>query len=205
LLIKSYKERVLFKSIRPQDATPTSFSAYRDYGIELGLRDYYYTLPKKGLSIQEVFIHSLDSAVDLSQKLFCVLFYLKNRNELESIEHPMMMISKRCCRARESVAILPWMISWIGRISMTSSSNRISTRVDINELFEQLGKDLEQRVEALLIGGAVMLELGLKDSTKDIDIVCWVETDKEWLLGVNPSEYTACQATRHGICLEIQL
>jgi len=90
LLIKSYKGSVLFKSIRPQDATFTSFSAYEDYGILLGLRDYYYTLPKRDLSIQEVFIHSLDSAGELQQKLFCVLFYLKNRDKLGAIDHPMM-------------------------------------------------------------------------------------------------------------------
>jgi hypothetical protein len=90
LLIKSYENSVLFKSLRPQDATFTSFSAYEDYGIELMLRDYYYTLPKRELSIQEVFIHSLDSAGELQQKLFCVLFYLKNRDKLEAIDHPMM-------------------------------------------------------------------------------------------------------------------
>jgi hypothetical protein len=65
---------------------------------------------------------------------------------------------------------------------MRSSFNRISRREEINELFEQVGQVLEQRVEALLIGGAVMLELGLKDATKDIDIVCRSEEDKERLL-----------------------
>jgi hypothetical protein len=90
LLIKSYRDSVLFKSIRPQDATLTSFSAYEDYGIELGLRDNYYTLPQRELSIQEIFIHSLDSAGELQQKLFCVLFYLKNRDKLQTIDHPMM-------------------------------------------------------------------------------------------------------------------
>jgi hypothetical protein len=60
LLIKSYGDSVLFKSFRPQDATFTSFSAYEDYGIELLLRDNYCTLPKRELSIQEVFIYSLD-------------------------------------------------------------------------------------------------------------------------------------------------
>jgi len=65
---------------------------------------------------------------------------------------------------------------------MISSSDRISRREEINELFEQLGQVLEQRVEALLIGGAVLLELGLKDATKDIDVVCRSEEDKERLL-----------------------
>lgn len=90
LLIKSYEDNVLFKSLRQQDATPTSFSAYGDYGILLGLRDNYYTLPKRELSIQEVLIHSLDSAEDYRQRLFCILFYLKNRDELKDVLHPMM-------------------------------------------------------------------------------------------------------------------
>ena len=70
---------------------------------------------------------------------------------------------------------------------MISSSNRISRREEVNELFEQLGQVLEQRVEALLIGGAVMLELGLKDATKDIDVVCRIEEDKERLLAAAKS------------------
>lgn len=90
LLIKSYNDSVLFKSIRVQDATATSFSAYADYGIELGLRDNYYTLPKRELSIQEIFIHSLDSAGELSGKLYCILFYLKDREKLGATEHPMI-------------------------------------------------------------------------------------------------------------------
>jgi hypothetical protein len=47
---------VIFKSLLSQDATPTSISAYEDYGIEQVLRDNYYTLPKMKLSIQEIFI-----------------------------------------------------------------------------------------------------------------------------------------------------
>jgi len=76
LIIKIYKDSVLFKSLRVQDATPTSFSAY--------------TLPKRELSIEEVFIHSLDSAEGRSQRLFCILFYLRNRDKLQSVLHPMV-------------------------------------------------------------------------------------------------------------------
>ena len=48
LLIKSYETSVLFKSLRPQDATFTSFSPYEDYGIELGLRDNYLHPAQEG-------------------------------------------------------------------------------------------------------------------------------------------------------------
>ena len=66
---------------------------------------------------------------------------------------------------------------------MAFSSKHASRQAEINELLERFGNVLDQRVEALLIGRAAMLELGLKDSTKDIDIVCRTEEDKERLLG----------------------
>jgi predicted transcriptional regulator len=90
LLIKNYGDSVLFKSLQPQDAMPTSFRAYKDYGIELGLRDNYYTLPKREITLEEKFIHSLDSAEGLSHRLYCILFYLKNKETLEKVQHPMM-------------------------------------------------------------------------------------------------------------------
>ena len=98
LLIKSYGDSVLFKSLRSQDATITSFSAYKDYGIELGLRDNYYTLPKRELSIKEIFVHSLDSAEDHRQRIFCILFYLNNTDKLSGVEHPMMRDLKAVLR-----------------------------------------------------------------------------------------------------------
>jgi predicted transcriptional regulator len=108
LLIKSYGNSVLFKSLRPQDATPTSFSAYYEYGVLLGLRDNYYTLPKRELSIEEVFIHSLDSAEDYRQRLFCILFYLKNRDNLKGARHPMMKSIRAVLRGEHIKGYPTW-------------------------------------------------------------------------------------------------
>lgn len=76
-MIKSYRDGILFKSISDLDATPTSFSVYKQYGIELALRDNYYVLPNKKLSITDIFLHSLDSAGDIAHRLFCILFYFR--------------------------------------------------------------------------------------------------------------------------------
>lgn len=65
---------------------------------------------------------------------------------------------------------------------MKSNSNRITRREEVSELFEQLGKKLSRAIPLLVIGGAAMMEYGLKDSTKDIDIVCRNEEDKEEIL-----------------------
>ena len=84
---------------------------------------------------------------------------------------------------------------------MTSSSDMISTREEVNGLFQQLGQVLNQSVEALLIGGATMLGLRLKDATKDIDVVCRSEEDKETLLGaVKALGFQIVRATTPASC-----
>ena len=65
---------------------------------------------------------------------------------------------------------------------MALSYDRLTRREEVDELFEQLGQVLDRRIQVMLIGGAVLLEQGLKDSTKDIDVVCRNENDKETLL-----------------------
>lgn len=67
---------------------------------------------------------------------------------------------------------------------MRSSRDAISKRSDLEELFEQLGKRLKREIKALVIGGAALLEYGMKDATKDIDIVCRTEADRDEFLRV---------------------
>ena len=48
----------------------------------------------------------------------------------------------------------------------------VSSREEIEEILEDLGELLSEPVQVLIIGGAAMLQYGLKDVTKDIDLVC---------------------------------
>ena len=50
--------------------------------------------------------------------------------------------------------------------------SQISSREDVVEILKGLGERLAEPVQVLIIGGAAMLEYGLKDLTKDIDLVC---------------------------------
>ena len=100
LLIKDYGDHVIFKSRKQQDATVTAFSAYEKYGIQLFLRDNYYTLPKRDVSIENVFIHSMDSAEDTTQKMYCIIFYLKNVDRLKKAKHPMIRYIKSVLNGR---------------------------------------------------------------------------------------------------------
>jgi len=60
--------------------------------------------------------------------------------------------------------------------------SRISKREEVEEILRSLGERLNQPVQILVIGGAAMLEYGLKDVTKDIDFVCRDEAGKAALI-----------------------
>ncbi|VVB63825.1 Uncharacterised protein [uncultured archaeon] len=65
---------------------------------------------------------------------------------------------------------------------MESSSDQISRREDVEEILSRLVDLLDQPVQVLAIGGAAMLEYGLNDATKNIDLVCKDKEDKARLL-----------------------
>jgi len=63
----------------------------------------------------------------------------------------------------------------------------ISSHEEVEEILRGLGKRLAELLQFLVIGGAAMLEYGLKDLTKDIDLVCWDASGKNRLLGAAKS------------------
>ena len=60
--------------------------------------------------------------------------------------------------------------------------SKISKREEVEEILSDLGELLADPVQFLVIGGAAMLEYGLKDVTKDIDLVCRDAESKARLL-----------------------
>ncbi len=60
--------------------------------------------------------------------------------------------------------------------------SNISSREEVEEILSGLCERLEEFVQVLVIGGAAMVEYGLKDVTKDIDLVCRNITGKDRLL-----------------------
>ena len=60
--------------------------------------------------------------------------------------------------------------------------SQISSREEVEKILKGLGEQLSEPVQFLVIGGAAMLEYGLKDVTKDIDLVCRDAAGKARLL-----------------------
>ncbi|MFH0701060.1 MAG: hypothetical protein V2A62_01340 [Candidatus Woesearchaeota archaeon] len=87
-----YKENqiVLYSTDKPQQSNKTAFSRYEEFGIKLLLPEDYYYLPKKYLSIKEIFFHSLQIAEKEQEPrlfLYLTLFYLKHKLHLH---HPVL-------------------------------------------------------------------------------------------------------------------
>lgn len=86
-------EEIIFSNKSELEAELTGFSAYNQFEIKLLLPTNYYYLPKKNLSKEEVFTHSLyitQKETDIRNLTFIGLFYRKYRDGLQKIRHPIL-------------------------------------------------------------------------------------------------------------------
>lgn len=58
----------------------------------------------------------------------------------------------------------------------------LSNNEDVYSIFEDLGKNLANSIQVIVIGGAAMQYYNLKDATKDIDIVCINHEERKELI-----------------------
>ncbi len=93
LIYHKTKEEIIFSNREELDATQTAFSRYNEYRIKLMLTTYYYYLPKKKLTLQDIFWHSLlitEKDPHYMNIIFVALFYAKHKKHLVGIKHDMI-------------------------------------------------------------------------------------------------------------------
>jgi predicted transcriptional regulator len=85
---------IVFSTREELDATLTAFSAYGNFGITIYNITHFYYLPKKELTVEDVFRHSLyiseKKPEEIRYYIFIALFYLKHRKKLGKIQHPIL-------------------------------------------------------------------------------------------------------------------
>lgn len=89
---KNEKE-IVFSNKEELNAEKTAFSVYQKYGIGLLLITNYYYLPRRNLTITDIFRHTLyiiESEFDIRHIIFLALFYLKHRTSLPKIKNPIL-------------------------------------------------------------------------------------------------------------------
>ena len=175
---------------------PTAFSRFGEFGIEYGGMRDYYIVQDNAVDIHDILVHALlaaDEHGDISEMSMVVVFYLKHRNGMD------------ITRIRRTASGFGAASMWLGVESYVR--NRTVTKntgvfapweefvekanlygVDPAEytvsppakmLLQDLGYSLERPVSIYLLGGENMRLKGLKESTKDCDIVVKDRTDFE--------------------------
>jgi len=103
------KDEIIFESKKEQDASFTAFSAFPEYGINILLPEKYYYLPKKKLSKEQVFLHSLyicEIKKESRYFIYSAIFYLKFKKYLKRINNPILNIIQTILK-KESVLGYP--------------------------------------------------------------------------------------------------
>ncbi|MDE1765078.1 MAG: hypothetical protein KGI27_02265 [Thaumarchaeota archaeon] len=174
------------------DGELTGFSLFTDYGIDYQTTHNYYIKQESSLRLEEILIHALLTAnknKDKNAITMTILFYLKNRDKMDPLE--IRIIAK-------SYSISDVWIDIEGYVRNNSLKNPelflprnefeekarlynippelYTLPVAYPQLFQDIGKTLSEDTEACLLGGENMRMKGLKDRTKDCDII--VSDDK---------------------------
>ncbi len=174
------------------DGQLSGFSLFTEYGVEYHTTYDYYAKQQTDLTLQDVLLHAVISAVkdkDKNGMVMAAIFYLKNKSKLDPLS------------IRKGAKVWGIASEWLDiesfiRNNEPSNQELFPSRKEFEEkaklygigsdlfdlpagypdLFKDMGNRLKQPIEVFLIGGENMRLKGLKARTKDLDIV--VKDDK---------------------------
>jgi predicted transcriptional regulator len=75
------------------NAVPTAFSAYSEYGITIETPFIYQRIPSEKMNIAQIFLDSLiiaNKELEFRFYVYATLFYAKHRKKLQMIHHPLV-------------------------------------------------------------------------------------------------------------------
>lgn len=93
IYFKNEKELVFSTKEKLDNATLTSFSAFKDYNLLIYTLENFYYLPKKKLNKKEILKHTLavvEKTKDFRDRLYLALFYYKYKSEFKDVKHEIL-------------------------------------------------------------------------------------------------------------------
>lgn len=162
----------------------TAFSLFGSLGMELRPEFDYYIIPEQKIRMEGAFVHALVSSKNKLERTHCAVFYAINRNRMniseirnESEEFGVAKIWMELERYVGGAPIegrdtfLPW-AEFAERCRMYDVDPYFLVPKETHpEFFEELGRILPRPLEVYLIGGENMRIKGMKQATKDVDLV----------------------------------
>ena len=177
-------DRLVATSKDTINGTPTAFSAFTRYGVDYHPAKTYVYQGDRSLELPEILIHAVTVAETKKQMAMAGVFYLTHRatlnandlwrlaNRWECVEKwadLFAYIDQRAVHHEE--LFLPW-AEFIDLANEYGVYPRGHHPEDsLRRGFEELGDHLETPVDVYLLGGGNLILRGLKDSTKDVDLV----------------------------------
>jgi len=166
------------------DGTPTAFSAFQRYGVDYYPADTYRYQGEQELELEDVLIHAVLCADTRKQMAMCGVFYLTHRGALDSNELWRLAGTWDCVErwadlqafldrrdVKQDDLFLPWdEFTALAREYGVYPRGKHPEDSLLAGLAE-LDDTIDERVDAYLLGGANLILRGLKDTTKDIDVV----------------------------------
>ena len=166
------------------DGEPTAFSAFQRYGIDYYPTDTYRYQGERELALEDVLIHAVLCADTRKQMAICGVFCLTHRGALDSNELWQLAGTWDCVErwadlqafldrrdVKQDDLFLPWdEFTALAREYGVYPRGKHPEDSLLAGLAE-LGDTIDERVDAYLSGGANLILRGLKDTTKDIDVV----------------------------------
>ncbi|MFP3910336.1 MAG: DUF6036 family nucleotidyltransferase [Archaeoglobaceae archaeon] len=181
--------------IKETEGTSTAFSAFQRYEVNYFPVHAYIYQGEKELQMEDVLIHAVLFAENIKQMSMCGVFYLLHRDKLDQ--------RKLWSLARKWSCVEKWadLLAYVDQRevrqkdlfpSMEEFSSLVETygvyihgRHPKQSLFKglyEVGGVLTENLDVYLLGGANLILRGLKDSTKDIDVVLKNSKDLEKLV-----------------------
>ncbi len=93
IYFKNKKELVFSTKEKLDNATLTSFSAFKGYNLLIYTLENFYYLPKKKLNKKEILKHTLaviEKTKDFRDRLYLALFYYKYKKEFKDVKHEIL-------------------------------------------------------------------------------------------------------------------
>lgn len=169
------------------DGELTAFSLYSDYGIEYHTTHDYYIEQDSELKIEDILIHSVLISTQNEDKnglIMSIIFYIINKSKVDILD------IKKIARKFNIINIWIDIENFLRHNPITSNKlfprwSEFKEKAELYgisqvqyelpgaypELFERISEEIKDDTELYIIGGENMRIKGLKQSTKDCDIV----------------------------------
>jgi DNA-binding HxlR family transcriptional regulator len=177
-------DRLVATSKDSVDGTPTAFSAFTRYGVDYHPAKRYVYHGDRSLGLESILIHAVTVAETKKQMAMAGVFYLTYRASLDTSDLWRLANRWECVEkwadlfayidqreVHQAELFLPWE-EFIDLANDYGVYPRGQHPEDsLRRGLGELGDHLETPVDVYLLGGGNLILRGLKDSTKDVDLV----------------------------------